>query len=40
MSCSLFVNRILDVTPDYYQNGFLTRRNVVPYFGMELDFRL
>ncbi len=40
LSCSLFVNRILDVTPDYYQNGYLTRRNVVPYFGMELDFKI
>lgn len=40
VSCSLFVNRLLDLTPDYYRNGVLVRRNVVPYFGMELDFKL
>lgn len=39
-SVSLFVNRILDVTPDYRSNGTLNRRNVDPYFGMELDFKL
>ena len=40
MSASLFVNRILDITPDYHSNGTLNRRNVNPYFGMELDFKL
>lgn len=40
MSVALFVNRLLDVTPDYYRNNALVRRNVVPYFGMELDFKL
>ncbi len=39
-SCSLFVNRIFDVTPDYYRNEALVRRNVVPYFGMEVDFKI
>jgi len=39
-SIALFVNKILDVTPNYYRNDVLVRRNVLPYFGMELDFRL
>ena len=40
VSVSVFVNKILDVTPDYYRNNVLVRRNVLPYFGMELDFKL
>lgn len=40
ISCSLYVNRIFDITPDYYRNGALVRRNVTPYFGMELDFKI
>lgn len=40
LSCSLYVNRIFDVTPDYYRNDALVRRSVTPYFGMELDFKL
>lgn len=40
VSCSLYVNRIFDVTPDYHRNGTLVRRSVTPYFGMELDFRI
>ncbi len=40
VSCSLYVNRIFDITPNYYRNGAIVRRNVVPYFGMELDFKI
>ena len=40
MSAALFVNKILDFTPDYHSNGTLNRRNVNPYFGMELNFKL
>lgn len=40
ISCSLYVNRIFDITPDYYRNGTLVRRSVTPYFGMELDFKI
>ena len=40
ISCSLYVNRIFDITPDYYRNGALVRRSVTPYFGMELDVKL
>ena len=40
VSCALFVNRLLNVTPDYEMNGGLVRRNVTPYFGMELGFKL
>lgn len=37
---SLFANRLLDYLPDYTSNGLLIRRNVDPYFGMELNFSL
>ena len=37
---SLFANRILDYLPSYKMNGLLIRRNVDPYFGMELNFTL
>lgn len=40
VSCSLYVNKIFDVTPDYHRNDVLVRRSVTPYFGMELDFRI
>lgn len=40
VSCSLYVNKIFDITPDYYRNGALVRRSVTPYFGMELDFKI
>ena len=40
LSCSLFVNRLLAVTPDYYMNGAFVRRASTPYFGMELNFNL
>ena len=40
MSLSLFVNRLLAITPDYYMNGAYVRRSSTPYFGMELDFKL
>ena len=32
--------RILDYLPSYKMNGLLIRRNVDPYFGMELNFTL
>lgn len=37
---SLFANRLLDYLPDYVSNGLVIRRNVSPYFGMELNFTL
>lgn len=37
---SLFANRLLDCLPDYVSNGLVIRRNVNPYFGMELNFSL
>jgi len=40
VSVAMFVNKIFDVTPDYYRNDVIVRRNVLPYFGMELDFKL
>lgn len=40
VSCSLYVNKIFDVTPNYHRNDALVRRSVTPYFGMELDFKI
>jgi len=40
VNCAVFVNRIFDITPDYYRNDVVVRRNVVPYFGMEISFKL
>lgn len=37
---ALFVNKMLDYTPDYTSNGIKVRRNVTPYFGMELNLKL
>lgn len=40
MAFSLFVNRLLAITPDYYMNGAYVRRSSTPYFGMEIDFKI
>lgn len=40
MAVSLFVNRLLSISPDYYMNGAFVRRSSTPYFGMEIDFRI
>lgn len=41
VSTSLFVNRMFSIAPDYHNEaGVLVRRSTVPYFGMELDFKL
>jgi len=40
VSCALFVNKIFDVTPNYKRNNATVRRNVLPYFGMELNFTI
>lgn len=40
VACSLFVNKILDITPDYKEGDVIIRRSVLPYFGMELSFKL
>lgn len=40
LGLSFFANKLLDYTPDYNSNGFTIRRNVDPYFGMELNFSL
>ncbi len=37
---SLFVNKLLDYHPDYKINGATIKRNVTPYFGMELNFNI
>ncbi|MFR9165358.1 MAG: hypothetical protein ACLVKO_03660 [Dysgonomonas sp.] len=40
MRISLFVNKLLDYYPKYKVNGVVIKRNVSPYFGMEMTFTL
>lgn len=40
LNISLFVNKLLDYTPDFRRNGVLIRRNESPYFGMEMTFKI
>lgn len=40
LSLAFFANKLLDYTPDFKSNGQTIRRNVDPYFGMELNFNL
>jgi len=40
LSMSLFVNKLLDYTPDYVRNGVVIRRNAIPYFGMEINMKI
>ncbi len=41
MALAVFVNKIADYTPSYKTaNGVTVRRDVSPYFGMELNFKL
>lgn len=37
---ALFVNRIFNIEPDYYENGRIRRRSSSPYFGMEINFKI
>lgn len=39
INLALFVNKILDYTPDYERNELTIRRSVAPYFGMEANFK-
>lgn len=40
LTLALFVDRLLDYTPDYTQLGQTIRRNAKPYFGMEVNIRI
>ena len=41
MAVALFVNKLLDYTPDYHtSDGRHSRREVTPYVGMELNIKL
>lgn len=40
MMVALFVNKLWDMHPDYERNGFVIRRYVTPYFGIETNIRL
>ncbi|MCI7069696.1 MAG: TonB-dependent receptor [Bacteroides pyogenes] len=39
INLALFVNKILDYTPDYQRNGLTIHRSVSPYFGMEANLK-
>ena len=39
-SCALFVNRLFTLAPEYKVDGVVKRRSSVPYFGMELSFKI
>lgn len=40
LNLSFYVDRILDYSPNYESNGYTIRRNVNPYFGMEITLKL
>lgn len=40
MRLAFFANKLIDHTPDFKSNGLIVRRNVKPYFGMELNFTI
>ena len=40
LKLAFFANKLIDHTPDFTSNGQIVRRNVKPYFGMELNFTL
>ena len=40
MTMAIFVNKLFDYTPDFERNGILIRRNVTPYFGMEMTWTI
>ena len=40
LGIALYVNRLLNISPDYYITGILQRRYSSPYFGMELNLKL
>lgn len=39
INLALFVNKILDYTPDYERNDLTVHRSVSPYFGMEANIK-
>ncbi len=39
LKVAIFVNRVLDMLPDYHSNGILIRRYTDSYFGMELNWK-
>ncbi len=40
IAIAIYVNRLVSITPDYWQYGALQRRYTSPYFGMELNLNL
>ena len=41
VKAALFIDRLLDIVPDYYRNGMLVRRSASsPYFGMEINLSI
>lgn len=40
LTIALFVNKLLDYNPDYVRNNYTIRRNVTPYFGLEMNVKI
>lgn len=40
LQVAMFCNKIWDYTPDYERNGFVFRRHVTPYFGIEMNVKI
>lgn len=40
LTVALFVNNMFDYNPSYARGGFVIRRSVVPYFGVEMNFKI
>ncbi len=40
LQVAMFCNKIWDYTPDYERNGFIFRRHVTPYFGIETNIKI
>jgi hypothetical protein len=40
LTIALFVNKLLDYNPDYVRNNYTIRRQVTPYFGLEMNVKI
>lgn len=40
ITIALFCNKLLDYSPSYQSNGVTIRRNVTPYFGLEMNVKI
>jgi len=40
LQVAMFCNKIWDYTPDYERKGYIFRRHVTPYFGLEMNVKI